>query len=154
MEKPEFESWICCGSHALWGLRQTTDLYRISVPHFVKWEQLDYLLPKQKSPSLVNKISRNKGLVFSSPGLPEQIIAMRVAKKKKKKERKFSQVLEAVLNCFSYVWLCATLWTVACQAPLSMGFSKQEYWSRLLCPPQGITPIQGLNLCCLHLQHW
>lgn len=81
MEKPELESWICCGSHALWGLRQTTDLYRISVSRFVKWEQLDYLLPKWKSPSLVNKIPRNEGLVFSSPGLPEQIIAMQVAKK-------------------------------------------------------------------------
>ena len=27
------------------------------------------------------------------------------------------------------VQLFATLWTVACQAPLSMGFSRQEYWS-------------------------
>ena len=31
----------------------------------------------------------------------------------------------------------ATLWTVACQAPLSMGFPRQEYWSRLLFPPPG-----------------
>ena len=30
-----------------------------------------------------------------------------------------------------------TLWTVACQAPLSMGFSRQEYWSGLACPPPG-----------------
>ena len=30
-----------------------------------------------------------------------------------------------------------TLWTVACQAPLSMGFSRQEYWSGLPCPPPG-----------------
>jgi len=30
---------------------------------------------------------------------------------------------------------CATLWTVACQAPLSMGLSRQEYWSGLPCPP-------------------
>ena len=36
-----------------------------------------------------------------------------------------------VLNCFSSVQLCATLWTVACQVPLSMGFSRQEYWSGL-----------------------
>ena len=28
-------------------------------------------------------------------------------------------------------------WTVACQAPLSMGFSRQEYWSELPCPPPG-----------------
>ena len=28
-------------------------------------------------------------------------------------------------------------WTVACQAPLFMGFSRQEYWTELLCPPPG-----------------
>ena len=41
-----------------------------------------------------------------------------------------------VLSCFSRVRLFATLWTIACQAPLSMGFSRQEYWSGLpFCPP-------------------
>ena len=35
----------------------------------------------------------------------------------------------------SRVQLFATLWTVACQAPLSMRFSRQEYWSGLPCPP-------------------
>ena len=34
-------------------------------------------------------------------------------------------------GCFSRVWLFVTLWTVACQASLSMGFSRQEYWSVL-----------------------
>ena len=34
-----------------------------------------------------------------------------------------------------------TLWTVACQAPLFMGFSRQEYWSGLPCPPPGIEPM-------------
>ena len=38
---------------------------------------------------------------------------------------------------FSHVQLCVTLWTVACQAPLSMGFSRHEYWSGLPCPPPG-----------------
>ena len=38
------------------------------------------------------------------------------------------------LSCFSRVQLFALLWTVACQAPLSMGFSRQEYWSGLPCP--------------------
>ena len=33
-----------------------------------------------------------------------------------------------VLSCFSHVHLCAILWTVARQAPLSMGFSRLEYW--------------------------
>ena len=40
-----------------------------------------------------------------------------------------------MLNLFREVQLCATLRTVANQAPLSMGFSKQGYWSRLPCPP-------------------
>ena len=34
----------------------------------------------------------------------------------------------------------ATPWTVAQQAPLSLGFSRQEYWSGLPCPPPGIEP--------------
>ena len=42
-----------------------------------------------------------------------------------------------LLSCFSLVWLSATLWTIACQAPLSMRFSRQEYWSGLPCPPPG-----------------
>ena len=36
-----------------------------------------------------------------------------------------------MLSCFSCVWVCATLWTAAHQAPLSTGFSRQEYWSGL-----------------------
>ena len=42
-----------------------------------------------------------------------------------------------MLNCFSHVWLCATLWTVAYWTPLSMGFPRQEYRSGLTCPPPG-----------------
>ena len=38
-----------------------------------------------------------------------------------------------------------TLWTVACQAPLSMGFSRQEYWSGFPCPPPESLPHQGSN---------
>ena len=40
------------------------------------------------------------------------------------------------------------------QAPLSMEFSRQEYWSRLPFPPPGDFPKPGLNLCLLHLLHW
>ena len=39
-----------------------------------------------------------------------------------------------MLSHFSHVQLCVTLWTVANQAPLSMGFSRQEYWSGLSSP--------------------
>ena len=42
-----------------------------------------------------------------------------------------------MLSHFSRVWLCAIPWTVAGQAPLSMGFSRKEYWSGLPCASPG-----------------
>ena len=42
-----------------------------------------------------------------------------------------------MLSCFSRVQLFMTLWTVAHQAPLSLGFSRQGYWSEFLCSPSG-----------------
>ena len=50
-----------------------------------------------------------------------------------------------ILSCFSCVQLYATPWTVACQAPLSMGFSKQQYCSGLLCPFPGDFPDPGIK---------
>ena len=50
-----------------------------------------------------------------------------------------------VLSHFSHVWLLVTLWTVACQASLSMGFSRQEYWNGLQCPPPGYLPDSGIE---------
>ena len=45
----------------------------------------------------------------------------------------------------SHVWLFATLWTIACQAPLSMGFSRQEYWSGLPFPSPRDLPKPGIE---------
>jgi len=45
--------------------------------------------------------------------------------------------LVCALSCFSCVQLFATLWTIVHQTPLSMGFSRQEYWSGLPGPPPG-----------------
>ena len=45
-----------------------------------------------------------------------------------------------MLSPFSCVQLCATLWTVAPQAPLSMRFSRQGYWNGFLYPPPGDLP--------------
>ena len=50
-----------------------------------------------------------------------------------------------MLSHFSSVRLFATLWTVACQASLSVGFSRQEYWSGLPCPPPGNIPDPGIE---------
>ena len=45
----------------------------------------------------------------------------------------------------SHILLFATPWTVAHQAPLSMGFSRQESWSGLPCPPPGDLPDPGIE---------
>ena len=50
-----------------------------------------------------------------------------------------------MLGCFSCIQLFETLWTVARQAPLSMGFSRQEYWSGLPFPPPGDFPVLGIE---------
>ena len=59
-----------------------------------------------------------------------------------------------VLSHFSHVQLFVTLRTIACQAPLSMGFSRQKYWNGLPCPPPGYLPNPGSDLRLLHLLHW
>ena len=48
-----------------------------------------------------------------------------------------------MLSCFSQVQLYMTLWTVACQTPMSVVFFRQEYWSVLLFPPPGDLPNSG-----------
>ena len=50
-----------------------------------------------------------------------------------------------MLSHFSRVWLFVILWTVAHQAPLSMEFSRQEYWSGLPFPPPGDLPDQEIK---------
>ena len=56
-----------------------------------------------------------------------------------------NQSLHALLSCFSCARRFATLWTIAHQAPPSMGFSRQEYWSGLTCPPPGHLPDPGVK---------
>ena len=69
-----------------------------------------------------------------------------------------------LLSRFNGVRLFVTLWTVASQTPLSMGFSRQKYWSGLPCPPPGdfldpgIKPTSPMALALLVdsllLNHW
>ena len=58
------------------------------------------------------------------------------------------------LHC--HVWLFVTPWTVALQVPLAMGFSRQEYWSGLPCPPSGELPNPGMECRspALHADSW
>ena len=50
-----------------------------------------------------------------------------------------------LLSQFSCVWLFVTLWTVAHQGPLSLEFSRQEYWSGLPFRPPGDLPDPGME---------
>ena len=53
-------------------------------------------------------------------------------------------------SCFNYLQLCETPWTAVCQVPLSMEFSRQEYWNVLPFPSPEVFLTQKLNLGLLH----
>ena len=61
------------------------------------------------------------------------------------------QLLLLLISRFNLVWLCATPWTAAHQAPLSTGFSRQEYWSGLPFPSP--PPTRGIHFSdfCRHV---
>ena len=50
-----------------------------------------------------------------------------------------------VVSRFSHFKLLVAIRAIALQAPLSMGFSRQEYWSGLPCPPAGDLPSPGIE---------
>ena len=58
-----------------------------------------------------------------------------------------------VLSHFSCVQFFVTLWTIAHQATLSRGFSRQEYWSVLLYPPLGDLPSPGIKPTSLYVSY-
>ena len=58
-----------------------------------------------------------------------------------------------MLSLFRRVCLCETPWTVPHQAPPSLGFSRQEYWTELPRPSPGNHPNPGINLHLLWLLH-
>ena len=60
----------------------------------------------------------------------------------------------AVLSHFSHVRLFVTLCTIAHQGPPSMGFTRQEYWNGLPCPPPGGLPHPGIEPTSLGFVHW
>ena len=66
----------------------------------------------------------------------------------------YKTICVCVLSHFSRVQLFVTLWTVACEAPLSMRLSWQEYWNGLPFPPPVALLTLGLTLCLLWPLHW
>ena len=63
------------------------------------------------------------------------------------------QLSVCVLSRFSCVRHCEIPWTIAHQAPLSVGFSRQEYWSALPCPSPGNIPHPGIESVSHSLLH-
>ena len=63
-------------------------------------------------------------------------------------------VCVCMISCFSHVRFFVTLWTMACQFPLFMGSSRQEYWSVLPFSTPGDLPDPGIEPNLLCLLHW
>ena len=70
------------------------------------------------------------------------------------KKNQFDSLKDCVFVCLviSVMSDIAILWTVAHQTPLSIGFSRQEYWSGLRCPPPGDLPDAEIELASPALQ--
>ena len=58
--------------------------------------------------------------------------------------------MHACLVAQSHVWFFVTPWSVVCQTPLSLGSSRQAYWSELPLPPPGDLPDPGIKPGLLH----
>ena len=63
----------------------------------------------------------------------------------------FVPIMGCMLSRFSHVRLFVTPWTVACHTPLSMGFSRQAYWSGLPFPSPGDLPDLGVEPQVSHI---
>ena len=59
-----------------------------------------------------------------------------------------------IAHLLSHVWFFVAPWTVVCQSPLSIEFSRQEHQNGLPFPTPGDLPTQGLNPHLLNLLHW
>ena len=67
---------------------------------------------------------------------------------------RLSYIVRAHAQSLSHVRLFATPRTITVQAPLSMGFPRQEYWNRLPCPPPGHLPNPGIEPMSLAPPAW
>ena len=93
-------------------------------------------------PGLGRFLGEGKGYTLQYAGLENSMNCIVHGVTKSQTER---LSLSFSLSRFSCVWLFATPWTVAHRLPLSMGFSRQEYWSGLPCPPPGDLPNPGIK---------
>ena len=97
-----------------------------------------YLGDSSQNPTCILESQRGSGLLMLRSVSSESLWL-------RPKYQSFESSRACVLSHFSHVQLFATPWTVAHQAPLSMEFSKQEYWSGLPCPPPRDLPDPGIK---------
>ena len=148
-----------------WKSNTAQPVWRILWQFFVK---LNVHLPHDPVTGLLNIYPRKvKVYVHSKTCVLIFIVALSVTEQNWKWQKYFLVITESELwythtmGCArgpamlirSVVSDSATPWTVAHQAPLSMGFSRQEYWSGLPFPTPGDLPDQGWNLHLL-LGRW
>ena len=89
-------------------------------------------------------------MTFTATGMDlEMILRSDAIHRKRGKHPEMWLTRCAVLGCFSHIPLFATPWTAAHQAPLSMAFSRQEYWRGVPFPLPGGLPDSGTELMSL-----
>ena len=98
---------------------------------------------KEESEKVGLKLKSQKTKIIASGPITSWQINGKTVKKKKKKVK---------VKSLSSVRLFAAPWTIAYQAPPSMGFSRQEYWSGLPFPSPGDLPDPGIELGSLAFQ--
>jgi len=117
------------GEQARWDLKEGQfSVWNVSTPNLIFQDSL------QKS----RKITSKDHYIWKLCGL--QV---------KKDCKNFRSACMCMLSYFIHVWLFVTLWTATHQAPLAMGFSRQEYWSGLPCPSLGNLPNLGTHISCV-----
>ena len=121
------EEWMWCLERLIW---QSHGWWMEVKKCWRPEEYIDWLL--QLSPPGVIVIISSQGSGSKSGNRNE-------------KKQTILKILWSTISCFSHVRLFANLWTIARQSPLFMGFSRQEYWSMLPCPPPGNLPDPGLK---------
>jgi len=123
--------------------------------HWATWEWISIKLLKCKlvcfkkaeaHASLYSEYERRSGCPWFCLWLHSHLTRLDSVENSEKIPFLFSFFCLALLNCFSHVWPFVTPWTEACLAPLSMGFSREEYWSGLSFPPPGDLPNPGIEL--------
>ena len=111
---------------------------------FHKDSQIPFLLSSFQSINTQWPMGQNKFLWEKCPFCVSHITNTNLEGRDKLGINRYT-LLRLLLSHFSCVWLCVTPWTAARQAPPSMGFSRQEYWSALPFPAPEDLPDPGIK---------